>query len=88
MGILDVFKGKKAQQNEANTLFGQTALGNNIVYQGDNKRPTVNTQILYVTPARLTMLAGWWTSARCSAIALCWRVLRPRLAPSLNCRFR
>lgn len=49
MGILDVFKGKKAQQNEANTLFGQTALGNNIVYQGDNKRPTVNTQILYVT---------------------------------------
>lgn len=48
MGILDVFKRKKTA-NEANTLFGQTALGNNIVYQGDNKRPTVNTQILYVT---------------------------------------
>lgn len=49
MGILDVFKRKNRQENEANTLFGQTALGNNVVYQGDNKRPTVNTQILYVT---------------------------------------
>lgn len=49
MGILDIFKRKNGQQNEANTLFGQTALGNNVVYQGDNRRPTVNTQILYVT---------------------------------------
>lgn len=48
MGILDVFK-RKDGPKEANTLFGQTALGNNVVYQGDNKRPTVNTQILYVT---------------------------------------
>ena len=49
MGILDVFKRKETVKKESNTLFGQTALGNNIVYQGDNKRPTVNTQILYVT---------------------------------------
>lgn len=53
MGILDVFKRKPAQ-NESNTLFGQTALGNNIVYQGNNKNPTVNTQILYVTTASTT----------------------------------
>lgn len=54
MGILDVFKGKNTAQNEANTLFGQTALGNNIVYQGNNKKPTVNTQILYVTTSSAT----------------------------------
>jgi len=54
MGLFDVFKRKDAEANEANTLYGQTALGNNIVYQGDNKRPTVNTQILYVTTASTT----------------------------------
>ncbi len=36
MGILDVFKRKETVKRESNTLFGQTALGNNIVYQGDN----------------------------------------------------
>ena len=54
MGILDIFKRKQAQNNEANTLFGQTALGNNVVYQGDNRKPTVNTQILYVTTSAVT----------------------------------
>ena len=53
MAILDIFKRKKAVA-ESNTLFGQTALGNNIVYQGDNSRPTVNTQILYVTTSGST----------------------------------
>jgi len=53
MGILDVFK-RKPTQKESNTLFGQTALGNNIVYQGNNKNATVNTQILYVTTASST----------------------------------
>lgn len=48
MGILDIFR-RKSDQSESNTLFGQTALGNNIVYQGNDKRGTVNTQILYVT---------------------------------------
>lgn len=53
-GIPDIFKRKTTKANEANTLFGQTALGNNIVYQGDNKHPTVNTQILYVTTSSTT----------------------------------
>ncbi len=52
MGILDVFKRKEAK--ESNSLFGQTALGNNIIYQGSNQRPTVNTQILYVTTSSVT----------------------------------
>ena len=42
MGILDAFKGKK-QVSESNSMFGQTALGNNIVYQGGGQNPTVNT---------------------------------------------
>ena len=49
MALLDVFKRKDTKNNESNTLFGQSALGNNIVYQGNNKNPNVNTQILYVT---------------------------------------
>lgn len=53
-GIPEIFKRKATKASEANTLFGQTALGNNIVYQGDNKRPTVNTQILYVTTSSAT----------------------------------
>lgn len=51
MAILDIFKGKKQDSAESNSLFGQTALGNNIVYNGSNQRPIVNTQILYVTTA-------------------------------------
>lgn len=47
MAILDIFKRKSS--TESNTLFGQTALGNNVVYQGNQKNPNVNTQILYVT---------------------------------------
>jgi HK97 family phage portal protein len=53
-GIPDIFKRKSAKQDESNTLYGQTALGNNVVYQGNNKRPTVNTQILYVTTSATT----------------------------------
>ncbi len=49
MAILDIFKRKSTQSDESNTLFGQTALGNNVIYSGSNTRPTVNTQILYVT---------------------------------------
>ena len=47
MGLFDIFRKKPVA--ESNTLFGQTALGNNIVYQGNNKRPVANSQILYVT---------------------------------------
>ena len=76
MGILDIFKGKK-QASESNSMFGQTALGNNIVYQGDNKNPTVNTQILYVTtasttnagrPVDMSMLARNSTIMSCVAV--------------------
>jgi HK97 family phage portal protein len=54
MGIFDIFVRKDKKTNESNTLFGQTALGNNIVYQGNDKRQTVNTQILYVTTSSTT----------------------------------
>lgn len=50
MAILDIFKRKPIDSKESNTLFGQTALGNNIVYQG-GKNQSVNSQILYVTTA-------------------------------------
>ena len=53
MAILDIFK-RKNSQSESNTLFGQTALGNNILYQGIGKRASVNTQILYVTTSSTT----------------------------------
>jgi HK97 family phage portal protein len=53
MKIFDIFK-KKVDDNSSNTLFGQTSLGNNIVYQGSDKRAGVNTQILYVTTASTT----------------------------------
>ena len=76
MGILDIFKGKK-QVSESNSMFGQTALGNNIVYQGNNRNPNVNTQILYVTtgsttnagrPVDMSMLARNSTIMSCVAI--------------------
>lgn len=56
-GIPDIFKRKPTNPNntqESNTLYGQTALGNNVLYQGSNTRPTVNTQILYVTTSSTT----------------------------------
>lgn len=49
MAILDIFKRNDKKSVESNSLFGQTALGNNIVYQGNGQNPNVNTQILYVT---------------------------------------
>jgi HK97 family phage portal protein len=76
MGILDVFKGKK-QVSESNSMFGQTALGNNIVYQGGGQQPTVNTQILYVTtgsttnagrPVDMSMLSRNSTVMSCIAL--------------------
>lgn len=49
MAIFDIFKRNDKKSVESNSLFGQTALGNNIVYQGNGQNPNVNTQILYVT---------------------------------------
>ena len=53
MAIFDIFKRKT--QSESNTLFGQTALGNNVVYQGSDKRAGVNTQIA-ISPQILALL--------------------------------
>jgi HK97 family phage portal protein len=54
MGMLDIFKGKKQIQQESNTLFGQTQLGNNVIYQGATGRQTVSQQLLYVTTGSTT----------------------------------
>ena len=54
MGILDIFKRKNIQQNESNTMFGQTQLGNNVIYQGSAGKQTVSQQLLYVTTASTT----------------------------------
>lgn len=54
LGVPKIFQRKPDSVTESNSLFGQTALGNNVVYQGSNNRPTVNTQILYVTTASST----------------------------------
>jgi HK97 family phage portal protein len=54
MGMLDIFKGKKQIQRESNTLFGQTQLGNNVIYQGQAGRQTVSQQLLYVTTGSTT----------------------------------
>lgn len=53
MGFFDAFRGKKTEQKEANTLFGQTALGNNVVYQA-GKQTSASNQILFVTTASTT----------------------------------
>ena len=52
--MLDIFKGKKATQIESNTVFGQTQLGNNILYQGQGGKQTVGMQLLYVTTSSAT----------------------------------
>jgi HK97 family phage portal protein len=81
MGILDVFKRKNTTSNEANTLFGQTALGNNIVYQGDNKN--VNTQVLYVTTSSATnagRVVDMSTLSRNSTVMACVGVKARALA--------
>jgi HK97 family phage portal protein len=54
MGILDIFNRKKPNTIESNTLFGQTQLGNNVIYQGQAGRQTVSQQLLYVTTASST----------------------------------
>lgn len=74
MGILDIFRRKEETQTESNTLFGQTALGNNIIYQGNDKRPTVNTQILYVTTSSVNnagRLVDISTLSRNSTVMAC-----------------
>lgn len=52
--MLDIFRGKKTVQNESNTVFGQTQLGNNVIYQGQGGKQTVGMQLLYVTTSSTT----------------------------------
>lgn len=47
MGILDVFSRKSQSKNESNALFGQTALGNNVLRNAGATKST--QQMLYVT---------------------------------------
>jgi HK97 family phage portal protein len=54
MAILDIFRGKKVAVKESNTLFGQTQLGNNVIYQGQGGKQTVSQQLLYVTTSSVT----------------------------------
>lgn len=54
MAILDIFRGKKSAAKESNTLFGQTQLGNNVIYQGQGGKQTVSQQLLYVTTSSVT----------------------------------
>jgi len=44
----------KKRSDESNTLFGQTQLGNNVIYQGANGKQTVSQQLLYVTTSSAT----------------------------------
>lgn len=54
MGILDIFKGKKTQiQQESNTVLGQTALGNQVIY-GQTQQGKTAQQLLYVTTSSAT----------------------------------
>ena len=58
MGILDIFNRKKIDsdsvKNESNTLYGQTQLGNNLLFQGAKGKQTVSQQLLYVTTSSIT----------------------------------
>ena len=54
MGMLDIFRGKKTIQRESNTVFGQTQLGNNVIYQGQGGKQTTGMQLLYVTTSSTT----------------------------------
>lgn len=54
MGILDIFKGKKAlTQQESNTVLGQTQLGNQVIY-GVTQQGKTAQQLLYVTTSSAT----------------------------------
>ena len=55
MGLFDIFSRKKDTQNESNTLFGQTALGNQVALQGNKGKYVGNNQLLYVTTSSTTV---------------------------------
>ena len=54
MGLLDVFKSKKNQVNESNTVLGQLQLGNQVIY-GTTRQGSAGQQLLYVTTSSQTV---------------------------------
>ena len=52
MALFDIFKQKTSK--ESNSMFGQTALGNNVLWGSNNKYNSANSQILYVTTGSST----------------------------------
>jgi HK97 family phage portal protein len=54
MGILDIFRGKKAVAQESNTVLGQTQLGNQVIY-GVSQQGKTAQQLLYVTTSSQTV---------------------------------
>jgi HK97 family phage portal protein len=54
MALLDIFRSNKQVKTESNTVFGQTQLGNNVLYQGQGGKQTVGMQLLYVTTSSVT----------------------------------
>lgn len=54
MAILDIFKRKNNQANEANTVLGQLQLGNQVI-QGNARQGPAGQQLLYVTTSSQTV---------------------------------
>lgn len=54
MAITDIFKRKQKNSSESNTLFGQTALGNNVLRNAANTPNAAAYQLLYVTTSSST----------------------------------
>jgi len=54
MAILDIFKKKQTNSIESNTLFGQTALGNNVLRNANTTPTSAAYQLLYVTTSSVT----------------------------------
>lgn len=54
MALLDVFRKKQQVSQESNTLFGQTALGNNILRNVNQPPTSASYQLLYVTTSSVT----------------------------------
>lgn len=68
----------KKRAEESNTLFGQTQLGNNIVYQGAKGKQTVSQQLLYVTTSSTTVagrVVDMSTLSRNSTVMACVGVI-------------
>ena len=87
MALFDIFKQK--QVKESNSMFGQTALGNNVLWGSSNKYNSANSQILYVTtgsstdagrPVDMSMMSRNSTIMACvgaKARAKCLRIFLP-----------